>query len=106
MVKFMVQANYVGEGIKGLLADGGSNRRGAVEKLVQSLGGSVESFYYAFGDYDLVAIGEAPDNAAIASLALTVTASGAVTVKTTILLTPEEIDAAAKISPLYRAPGA
>ena len=105
MPKYLVQANYVGEGIKGLLKEGGSSRRAAVEKLFGSLGGKVEAFYYAFGDTDLFVIADAPDNVTAAALSLTVNAAGAATARVTVLLTPEEIDAAAKKSPSYRPPG-
>jgi uncharacterized protein with GYD domain len=105
MPKYLVQANYVGEGIKGLLKEGGTSRRTAIEKLFKSVGGTVEAFYYAFGDTDVYIIGDLPDNTAAASLVLTVNAAGAATCKTTVLLTPEEIDAASKKSPSYRAPG-
>ena len=105
MPKYLVQANYVGEGLKGLLKEGGSSRRAAVEKLFASLGGKVEAFYYAFGDTDLFVIADAPDNVTAAALSLTVNASGAATSKVTVLLTPEEIDAASKKSPSYRPPG-
>jgi uncharacterized protein with GYD domain len=105
MPKYLVQANYVGEGIKGLLKEGGSSRRAAVEKLFASLGGKVEAFYYAFGDTDLFVIADAPDNVTAAALSLTVNAAGAATSKVTVLLTPEEIDAASKKSPSYRPPG-
>ena len=105
MPKYLVQANYVGEGLKGLLKEGGSSRRAAVEKLFGSLGGKVEAFYYAFGDTDLFVIADVPDNVTAAALSLTVNAAGAATAKVTVLLTPEEIDAAAKKSPSYRPPG-
>lgn len=105
MPKYLYQANYVGEGIKGLLKEGGSSRRAVVEKLVTSLGGTVEAFYYAFGDTDLYVIGDLPDHAAAAALALTVSSTGAVALKTTVLLTPEELDQAAQKTPTYRAPG-
>ena len=104
MPKYLVQANYVGEGIKGLLAQGGTNRRAVVEQLFASVGGTLEAFYYAFGDTDLYVIADVPDHAAMASVALTVAASGAVTLTTTVLLTPEEIDAAAQKSPHYQPP--
>ena len=106
MAKYMIQANYVGEGIKGLLKEGGSSRRDAVDKLLASVGGKVESFYYAFGDVDAYVIVEVPDNVTAAAVALTVGASGAVTLKTTVLMTPAEVDQAIKKSPAYRAPGA
>jgi uncharacterized protein with GYD domain len=102
MPKYLVQVNYVGEGIKGLLKEGGSSRRDVVEKLIKSLGGTMEAFYYAFGETDLFVIAEVPDNTSMAAIALTVTATGTVTVRTTMLLTPEEIDEAGKKSPIYR----
>ncbi len=105
MPKYLIQANYVGEGAKGLLKEGGTSRRAVVEKAVKSLGGTVEAFYYAFGDTDAYTIIEFPDNASAAALALTINASGAVTIKTTVLMTPEEVDEATKKTPSYRAPG-
>jgi uncharacterized protein with GYD domain len=105
MPKYLIQANYVGEGVKGLLKDGGTSRRAAVEKLFQSQGGTLETFYYAFGDTDCYVIGELPDNATMSAVALTIGASGVVTVKTTVLMTPEEIDQAVKKTPNYRPPG-
>ena len=105
MGKYLWQANYVGEGLKGLLKEGGSSRRAVVEKIIDSMGGKLEAFYYAFGKTDLYAIVEMPDNVSVAAFALTVAASGAVTLKTTVLMTPEEIDKAAKKTPSYRPPG-
>lgn len=105
MSKYLVQANYTQEGVKGLIKDGGTARRAVVEKLFQSLGGSLESFYYGFGETDLFVIGDVPDNTSAAAVVLTVVASGAVSCRTTPLLTPAEIDAAGKKSPVYRAPG-
>ena len=105
MPKYLIQGSYVGEGIKGLLKEGGSGRRAAVEKAFKSLGGKLEAFYYGFGEDDVYVIGEAPDNASIAAFALTVLASGTVKIKTTVLMTPEEVDAAVKKTPSYRAPG-
>lgn len=106
MAKFLIEANYVGEGVKGLLKDGGTSRREAVDKLLSSVGGKVESFYYAFGDVDAYVILDVPDNVTAAAVALTVAASGSVSLKTTVLMTPEEVDQATKKSPAYRAPGA
>jgi uncharacterized protein with GYD domain len=105
MPKYLAQCNYVGEGVKGLLKEGGSSRRAAVEKLVKSVGGTVEAFYYAFGETDLYVIAELPDNATMTTLALLVAASGAITIKTTVLITPEEVDEAVKKTPSYRPPG-
>jgi uncharacterized protein with GYD domain len=105
MPKYLVQANYKAEGIKGLLKEGGSSRRASVEKSIQSIGGKVEAFYFAFGDADVFVIVDLPDNAAAAALALTISSSGMVTCKTTVLMTPEDVDAAAKKTPNYRPPG-
>ena len=105
MSTYLIQANYVGDGIKGLLKEGGTSRRAAAEKAVTSLGGSLVAFYYAFGDYDAILIADAPDNISMAALALTINASGVVSVKTTVLMTPEEVDQAVKKAPSYRPPG-
>ena len=105
MPKYLVQGNYVGDGIKGLLKEGGSGRRAAVEQLARSMGGTVESLYYAFGESDVYLIVDMPDNASMAAVALLVNASGAVTIKTTVLMTPEELDEAVQKTPDYRSPG-
>ena len=100
-----MRGNYAGEGVKGLMKDGGSSRREAIKKLVASLGGTLESMYYAFGDTDVYAIVDLPDNVSAAAASLTANAAGAVSVSVTVLLTPEEMDEAAKKTPEYRAPG-
>ena len=105
MPKYLFQVNYVGEGVKGLLKEGGSSRHAATEKMVQSMGGKIEAYYFCFGEHDCYVIADFPDNATAAAVALTVSASGAVVAKTTVLMTPEELDIAVKKSPSYRAPG-
>jgi len=105
MPKFLVQVNYVGEGVKGVLKEGGSSRRAVALKAVKSLGGKVEAFYFAFGEYDAYMIMDLPDSASALNLAMTVGSSGAVKINTVVLLTPEEVDAATKLSPKYRPPG-
>jgi uncharacterized protein with GYD domain len=105
MPKYLVQFTYTGEGKKGLLKEGGTSRRAATEKLVKSLGGTLEAYYFAFGESDGFVIADLPDNVSIASIALTVAASGLVAVKTIVLLTPEQIDEAVKKTPSYRPPG-
>ena len=105
MASFMVQFSYTEQGVKGLIKEGGSNRREATEKLVKSLGGKLVAYYFAFGDYDGIAIVEGVDNVETAAAALIVGASGAVKTKTTVLLTPDEVDKAAKKSGNYRPPG-
>ena len=106
MPKYLIQASYTAEGVKGVLAKGGTARRSAAEAAAKSVGGKVEQFYFAFGENDVVAIIDLPDHASAAALALVTSASGAVHARTTVLLTPEEIDAAGKKSLDYRPPGA
>lgn len=105
MPKYLLKVNYVGDGVKGLLAEGGTKRREEGKQIIESLGGRMEAFYYAFGDADLYAIGELPDAASAAALALTLNASGRIRATTTVLMTPEEVDAASKKTTSYRAPG-
>ena len=105
MPKYMIHASYTVEGLKGLLKEGGSARRAAIEKAAESVGGKVEAAYYAFGESDVYVIVDLPDNASMAALSLTASATGTVVAKTTVLMTPEEIDAAVKKHPAYRAPG-
>lgn len=105
MPKYMFMANYVGAGVTGLLKEGGTGRKAAIEKLAQSVGAKLEALYYAFGEYDAYVIVDAPDNAVASAVALTVNSSGAAVVKTVVLMTPEELDGAVKKSPSYRAPG-
>lgn len=105
MTKFLITASYNEEGVRGLLKVGGTNRREAIRKMVADIGGSLEAFYFAFGDYDVYAIVELPDNTSGAALTLTINASGLVNVSATLLLTPEEIDKATKMSVNYRTPG-
>ena len=105
MPKYLIQASYVGEGLKGLLREGGSKRQETVKKTIEGMGGTLESFYYAFGDYDVLAIADMPDNVSAAAFSLMINASGVINGKTTVLLTPEEIDQAAKKTVDYRPPG-
>lgn len=107
MAKYLLEVSYTAEGARGVLKEGGSARRAAVEKLSQALGGKVEVFYYAFGKNDAYVIVDVPGgNVDMAAVSMAVGASGAVSIKTTVLLTPEEIDGAAKKSVDYRPPGA
>ncbi len=105
MGKYLIQANYSTEGLKGLAKEGGSARRASLDALVKKHGGKVEAFYYAFGDVDVYSVLELPDNVVASALALAINRSGAVNVKTTVLLTPEEVDQVVKKEVEYRAPG-
>jgi uncharacterized protein with GYD domain len=106
MPKFMIKASYTAEGARGLLKEGGTARRAAVQKIIEGIGGKVEAFYFAFGEDDAYVITDLPDTASGLAVSLAVNASGAVRLSTIPLITPEEIDAAAKKSVQYRAPGA
>jgi uncharacterized protein with GYD domain len=105
MPKYLVRANYVGDGIKGLMTEGGTARMEAARASVESVGGSLESFYYAFGEVDVYGIGEFPDDATATAWSLTVNASDAVMVSIVPLMEPAVVDAAAQKTPAYRAPG-
>ena len=105
MPKYLVEASYTVEGVKGVQSAGGSSRRDAIAALAESVGGQLESFYFAFGERDVYTVVDLPDNESATAVALTVNASGAVKVRTTVLVTPEEVDAAAKRSVDYRPPG-
>jgi uncharacterized protein with GYD domain len=105
MPKFMVHGSYTAEGLKGLLKDGGTGRRKAVESAVKALGGHVEAFYFAFGDADVVAIIDVPDNITAATLAIGIASTGTAGLKTTVLMTPEEVDQATKKTLSFRAAG-
>jgi uncharacterized protein with GYD domain len=105
MAKYMIQATYTADGTKGLLAEGGTKRREAAVKAIKAAGGKVEAFYFAFGKSDAIVIVDLPDNASAAAASLSINTSGVVTTSTTVLLTPAEIDEAAKKSVTYRGPG-
>jgi uncharacterized protein with GYD domain len=104
MPKFLFEASYTVEGAKGLHREGGSSRRDAVAKAVESVGGRLERFYFAFSDRDAFVIADLPDNQSAAAVALAVSAAGGARVRTVVLLMPEEVDAAVKRSIDYRPP--
>jgi uncharacterized protein with GYD domain len=106
MPKFLWQVNYTAQGAKGLQSESATSRRAAVEGLVQGLGGTIDAWHYAFGEYDLVVIADLPSTSAAAALSLAVSASGAARITTTPLFGQDEMDAAAAMSVPYRAPGA
>jgi uncharacterized protein with GYD domain len=107
MAKYLLEVSYTTEGARGVLKEGGSARRAAVEQLAKKMGANVEVFYYAFGKNDVYVIIDSPGgNVDMAAVSMAVGSSGAASIKTTVLLTPEEIDQAAKKSVEYRPPGA
>jgi len=105
MPKYLVSASYSSEGAKGVLDKGGTARADAVRKAVEGMGGKMESFHFAFGSDDAIVLVELPDNVAAAALGLTVSATGLAATRTTVLLTPEEVDQSASRSVAYTPPG-
>lgn len=105
MQKYLWQVSYTVDGARGLAAEGGSGRRAAIKQMIESVGGKLEAIYFAFGETDLVVIGELPDNVAAAALGIRTTAGGAAQVRTTVLMTPEEVDQAVGTEVEYRLPG-
>jgi uncharacterized protein with GYD domain len=105
MPKYLIAGSYTHQGLQGLMKEGGTGRRAALEKAIQGVGGKLEACYFAFGDDDVYLICDAPDNASVASVALAAGAAGGATTKTIVLLTPEEVDQATRKSVDYRPPG-
>ena len=105
MPKYLIEGSYSADGLIGLIKEGGCSRRDTVAQLVQGLGGTLEAFYFTFGQDDTVAIADLPDNVTATAISVAANASGAVRVKITVLLTPEEIDTATQKTTYYRAPG-
>jgi uncharacterized protein with GYD domain len=105
MPKYLVQASYTAEGLKGLKKDTAVGRKSSIAKAMESLGGRLECMYFALGEYDVFGISDLPDHVAAASFALQASSSGLVSTKTTALLTPEEVDKAFAKKGAYKAPG-
>lgn len=105
MAKFLIKASYTTEGAKGVQSAGGTSRRDAVATMADALGGKLESFYFAFGATDAYVVLELPDNQSAAAASMAVNTAGAATSEVVVLLTPGDIDAAAKLSVDYRPPG-
>ncbi len=105
MIKILIKASYTVDGVKGLMKAGGTSRKQGVEKMINDLGGKLEAFYYALGDADVYAIAELPDVNTAAAVSMAINSSGLVSVSTTALINPEDVDKASKISVNYRPPG-
>jgi uncharacterized protein with GYD domain len=105
MKKYLIKASYNANGVKALIGVGGSQRKLIIEKMLTEMGGKLESFYFAFGEHDVYVIAELQDDVSAAAVALGVNSSGLVSISTTVLLSPEDIDAASKKSVSYLAPG-
>ena len=106
MPKFLVEATYTAEGLRGLAKDKASGRKAAVDQAVKKLGGKLDAIYFCLGENDVILIAEMPDHVSAAALGSAASASGMVRTKTTVLLTVEEADEALSKPMAYRAPGA
>jgi uncharacterized protein with GYD domain len=106
MAKYMFQSKYTAKGLVGLLKEGGSRRRAALTQTIEGMGGTVEGFYYGFGDTDLYLIADLPDDATATAVSLNIANAGALDIKATVLITPETVDEAVKKKVPYRPPGA
>jgi len=105
MPKYLLQGSFTVDGVKGVLKEGGSKRRAVIEQMVRDLGGTLEAFYFAFGESDVFVIIDLPDNVSSAAVSLAVGAGGAVRASTTVLITPEEMDQAVQKRVNYNPPG-
>lgn len=105
MAKYLLEVNYTLDGVRGLKAEGGTARANAAKALIEGLGGTMESFHFAFGGSDVFVIADFPDNTAAAAAGLAVSAGGGATSKTVVLLTAAEVDAAVAKQTTYRPPG-
>jgi uncharacterized protein with GYD domain len=106
MPKFLIEARFSPDGVRGVAQEGGTARRDAIRELFEANGGTLESFYFAFGPADVYVIGDLPDNETATAIALSINSSTQVAVRTVVLIEPEQVDAAARKSIRYRPPGA
>ena len=105
MPKYLFKGSYTAEGAKGLKKDGGTKRLKAAEALVAQVGGTLDAFYFTFGENDFILIADVPDSGAAVAISLAVNATGALESHSSPLITVEEMDAAAKRKVAYRPPG-
>ncbi|MEU2158977.1 GYD domain-containing protein [Streptomyces sp. NPDC019396] len=105
MPKYLIQSSYTAEGTRGLMAEGGTGRKEAVERVLRSCGGTLEWMYYAIGSDDLYVVADMPDEASLVATSMAARATGAVTSRAVPLLSPEDMDAAVRKTVDFRAPG-
>jgi uncharacterized protein with GYD domain len=105
MPKYLLHGSYTEEGLKGLLKEGGTKRVEATKQAIESLGGKLEAYYYAFGENDYYLIVDQPESVNVIAGTLIANATGTVKLKTTVLITPEEVDQAVKKTMDWRPPG-
>ncbi len=87
---YMSEVSYTAEAWAAQIANP-QDRPAVIGQMLADAGGRMVSIYYAFGEYDIVLISEAPDNTTIASVLIAAAGGGAVSnIKTTVLMTAEE----------------
>lgn len=106
MARYLFRAKYTQAGVTGLLKEGGTGRRDALQQTIEGMGGTLHDLFYAFGDWDLFLITELPDDETATAVSLNISAAGALEVSVTVIVTPETVDGAVAKSVPYRAPGA
>jgi len=94
MKKYLFSGSYTREGFQGLIKEGGSSRIDAAKTALESVGGSLESFYFALGEKDFYIIVNLPDDVTATAITLAGNSSGTFSIKSVVLLTPEEMDRA------------
>ncbi len=105
MPKFLLESSYTTDGVKGLIADGGSKRAEVARQAIESSGGRIESLHFGFGKYDTYVVCDMPDYKSAAALVIAIRAAGGVHTRITPMLTPEEVDEATRMKLTYQAPG-
>lgn len=105
MPKYLFYGSYTPEGYRGLMKEGGSERIDVSKRALESVGGSLESFYYSNGEQDFYIIVNLPDHVISTAVTLIGNASGTFRIRAVPLLTPEEMDEVVKYQVDFRAPG-
>lgn len=105
MTKYLFQATYTADGIKGLEKDKPSGRKTALTKAIEAAGGKLEAFYFTLGDKDWILLADMPDNASAAAFSLAVSKSGLLHTTTTPLMSIEEAERALRTPIAFQPPG-
>jgi uncharacterized protein with GYD domain len=105
MAKYLFYGSYSPEGYRGLMEEGGSSRIEAAKQALGSVGGSLEAFYFSYGENDFYIIVDLPDRITTTAITLAGNITGTFNINGVPLLTPEELDEAIKLSVDFRPPG-
>lgn len=105
MPKVLFYGKYTPEGYQGLVREGGSGRIEAARQALGSVGGSLEAFYFSFGENDFYIIVDLPDSVTTTAVTLAGNVSGTFSIRGVALLTAAEMDEAVRRSVDFRPPG-